>query len=99
LNLRFLAPAREELRDAVAYLNKQEDGLGQEFLKEVGAAIQRIEAHPTAWASLSPNTRRCRTNRFKYGVIYEASNDEIVIVAVAHLHREPTYWQARKNET
>ena len=99
MNIRILAPAREELREAIDYLNEQRDGLGQEFLTEVRAAIARIQQHPNAWAPLSENARRCRTRRFKYGLIYQASSDEIVIVAVAHLHKRPGYWHERKNET
>jgi plasmid stabilization system protein ParE len=44
---------------------------------------------------LSQNTRRCRTHRFPYGIIYQAKRDEILIVAVAHLHREPDNWLER----
>jgi hypothetical protein len=33
--------------------------------------------------------------RFPYGIIYELSEDEIVIIAVAPLHREPEYWRSR----
>lgn len=99
MKVRFLAPARAELREAVSYLDKRRDGLGREFLEEVRAATQRIVTNPTAWAALSENIRRCRTRRFKYGLIYEANNDEIVIIAVAHLHREPTYWRGRKDDT
>ena len=93
MKVRFLDPARAELRDAIEYLNDQRDGLGQEFLEEVRATTKRIERHPIAWAPLSENTRRCRTHRFKYGLIYEVTDEEILIVAVAHLHREPNYWR------
>ena len=33
--------------------------------------------------------------RFPYGLIYEASDVQIIIVAVAHLHRAPEYWRER----
>jgi len=29
---------------------------------------------------------------FPYGIIYQAKEEEIVIVAVANLHRKPNYW-------
>jgi hypothetical protein len=32
MNVRFLAPARQELDDAVTWYNQQADGLGKEFL-------------------------------------------------------------------
>jgi hypothetical protein len=35
--------------------------------------------------------------RFPYGVIYTIDPQGILIVAVAHLHRHPTYWRSRVN--
>jgi hypothetical protein len=47
----------------------------------------------------SPGTRRCLIAKFPYGVIYHYSpeQDEIVIVAIAHLHRRPDYWVSRES--
>ena len=39
--------------------------------------------------------RRCRMNRFPYGLIYAVDNGDILVLAVAHLHREPGYWRDR----
>ena len=91
----FLPPAQAELEDAVHYYDGQREGLGDEFAREVARAIQRILKHPRAWEKLSHRTRRCRTNRFPYGVIYSPYREGILIVAVAHLHRKPTYWRER----
>jgi len=91
----FLPPARVELEDAVRHYDTQQEGLGQEFAKEVARTIQRIFKHPRAWEKLSQRTRRCRTNRFPYGVVYSSRREGILIVAVAHLHRKPMYWRER----
>ena len=77
------------------YYEAQKPGLGLELFEEVWAAIERIEQYPEAWQPVSPRTRRCQTNRFPYGVIYQIRENEILIVAVAHLHRKPSYWQNR----
>jgi hypothetical protein len=83
------------MREATAYYESQRRGLGKEFRDEVRAAIERIKLLPEGWHLLSENTRRCRTHRFPYGVVYHVANDQILIVAVAHLHREPGRWQDR----
>jgi hypothetical protein len=49
------------------------------------------------------NKRRAWAIRFlwsfcaPYGVIYNIDQDGILVVAVAHLHRRPAYWQNRVN--
>jgi len=91
----FLPPAQAELEDAVHYYDVQQKGLGDQFAREVARTIQRILKHPRAWEKLSRRARRCRTNRFPYGVIYSAYPKSILIVAVAHLHRKPGYWRER----
>lgn len=98
MTVRFLEAARNELREAVQYYDARRDGLGQEFLEEIRTTVRKIEQSPDTWSPLSENTRRCRTKRFPYGVIYRVDGDEIVIVAVAHLHRRPGYWSGRDLE-
>lgn len=95
MKITFLPPAEQELADAVDYYEAQKLGLGFEFFEEVWTAIERIERYSDAWQSISRNARRCQTHRFPYAVIYRANKDELLIVAVAHLHRKPDYWRNR----
>jgi len=97
LKIIFLPPAERELDEAFDYYEAQKPGLGFEFFEAVWAAIERIGTHPTAWQMMSQNVRRCRTVRFPYGVIYQLRDDgtEVLIVAIAHLHRKPDYWRGR----
>ena len=91
----FLEPARIELEEEVKYFNEQRAGLGYEFAKEIADTIARILRYPEAWAKLSRRTRRCRTKRFPYGIIYQIRGDKILIVAIMHLRRKPFYWRDR----
>lgn len=93
---RFLAPARAELEEAVDYYEARRPGLGTEFAAEVQAAINRILQLPLACRKLSPRSHRCRLARFPYGIIYQIRPDHVVIVAVMHLRREPSYWRNRE---
>ena len=90
-----LAPAVAELREAVEYYNRQSEGLGFEFAAEVRRTIARIVQFPDAWSALSVRTRRCRTNRFPYGIVYQIRDDAILVIAVMHLRRHPQTWQSR----
>ncbi len=95
MDIKFLAPAEDELLEAVAYYNTQSEGLGYEFAVEVKKTIERIVQYPEAWFPLSKRTRRCRTNRFPYGIIYQVRNNTVIIVAVMHLSRHPQTWKGR----
>ncbi|MBU1106849.1 MAG: type II toxin-antitoxin system RelE/ParE family toxin [Candidatus Riflebacteria bacterium] len=95
MNFVFHPSAREELNKAVDYYDNCEIGLGYDFLEEVYAAIKRIQAYPEAWSPFSSRTRSCLTHRFPYSVVYLIKNNEIMIIAVAHSHQKPDYWQKR----
>ena len=44
---------------------------------------------------LGEGIRRCRLSRFPYGLIYTIDNGDVLLLAVAHLHRRPDYWRDR----
>ena len=95
--IEFLEPATAELYEAIVYYNIQRQGLGLEFAKEVQNTIERIKQNPEAWTTISTSkqARRCLTNRFPYGIIYQIRKNTILIVAVMHLKRRPQTWQSR----
>jgi len=95
MNIRFLDVASQEMGDAIDFYACERKGLGDDFYKEVKHAINSIAVFPEAWHPLSLRTRRCRLRRFPYGLIYQIREDELLIVAVAHLHRKPDYWKNR----
>jgi toxin ParE2 len=95
MKIRFLAPARQELDDAVVWYNEQADGLGQEFLDELDRAIRRSVSYPLSCPEIESGFRRCLLSRFPYGLVYGLDGDTVIVVAVANLHREPRYWSDR----
>ena len=95
MKVEILSPAEAELADAVSYYNEQSEGLGYEFAAEVKQTIARILQLPDAWTHLSARTRRCRTKRFPFGLVYQVRGDLVLIVAVMHLRRHPDTWRSR----
>jgi len=95
MEVRFLDVAQQEFDEAVEYYNDEESGLGDRFLLEVIDSLQRIKQFPEAWHSYTSNSRRCLTRRFPYSIVYQIFESEILVVAVAHLHRKPGYWHDR----
>ena len=70
-------------------------GLGTEFLAEVERTTATIVSHPKAASKVKKDIRRRLLKRFPFGILYVATIDEIVVLAVMHLRRRPGYWQDR----
>lgn len=95
MKIRLLIPAERELGEAVSYYNAQVSGLGDAFLVEVLKVFGLIRQYPLGWHPLDREIRRCRLSRFPYGVVYVPDPDEILVIAIHHLHRRPGYWRDR----
>lgn len=99
MEVKLLKLAQVEFEEAVTYYESEQIGLGGRFRIEVLRSVSRIRQFPVAYQLFSPGTRRCLIAKFPYGIIYHYSpkQDEIVIVAIAHLHRRPDYWVSRES--
>jgi plasmid stabilization system protein ParE len=96
MRLTYTAEARMELVDAARYYRSCHKELGREFKQRVEAAEDDILLHPEAWRILVAPFRRKLLRQFPYGFVYHLPEPSwIEIVAVMHLHREPSYWHGR----
>ena len=93
MQIKFLEIAQIELDESVEYYNSEHAGLGDEFLVEVLHALERIKHFPKAWHPFNDITRRCQLHRFPYGIIYQILDTDILVIAVANLHRKSDYWK------
>lgn len=99
MEVKLLKLAQVEFEEAVSHDESEQAGLGDRFRSEVLRSISRIHRFPVSYQQFSPGTRRCLIAKFPYGIIYHYSpeSDEILIVAIAHLHRRPDYWVSRES--
>jgi plasmid stabilization system protein ParE len=91
----FHPEAEAEFVQAIEYYEECEVGLGYDFAVEVYSAIERTMAYPKAWPIIEEDIRRSLVRRFPYGILYAEEDEELLIVAVMHLHRDPDYWKHR----
>lgn len=87
--------AEVDLFEIADYYDTQKQGLGQRFLNEFKAAIDRIHRYPELYAILRNPYRSCSLNRFKYSIIYRIDSDIIYILAIMHQKRHPDVWRNR----
>ena len=91
----FHNEAAEEMQAAAAYYAIRTPGIGEAFLDEIEQGLRRIQEFPRLWPVYESDYRRYLLQRFPYSLIYRIDPEEIFILAVAHLHRQPGYWKNR----
>ena len=95
MNVRFLSLANQEVADAVQWYDEKAEGLGREFLDELDRVVRLVRAYPLMATQIEEEIRRFLFTRFPYSLIYGIDQETIVVIAVAHQHREPRYWTDR----
>ncbi|MEX2715788.1 MAG: type II toxin-antitoxin system RelE/ParE family toxin [Candidatus Sigynarchaeota archaeon] len=91
----ILREAEEELRDAARFYDSRATGLGLDFISEVEKAIQSVKDAPESWPIIEGKVRRRLLSRFPFGILYYIDENQVIIVAIAHLRRKPGYWRRR----
>ena len=77
---------------AAKYYESQAPGLGRDFLDKIDSAVRDTGENPERWPVIGFDVRRRLVHRFPYGLLYRVDSEEVVVLAVAHLHRHPNYW-------
>jgi plasmid stabilization system protein ParE len=91
----FLPDAQEEMVDAARFYEEKAAGIGIAFLLEVHKAVSKIVDQPLSAPEIRGNIRKKVIRRFPYNLLYTVEEDVIVIIAVAHQKRAPSYWHKR----
>src|SRR5881392_2172984 len=99
MNVRFLTLAEKEVDDAAAWYEEQAEDLSRDFLDELDRAVRLIRIYPLLAQQIEPEIRRFLFARFPYSLIYGIDQETIVVIAVAHQHREPRYSADRIDTT
>jgi hypothetical protein len=96
MNYGFHRAAIAEHLDQVAFYESQLAGLGAYYLAEFDAVMARICGGPDRFVlEAPPDIHKVALKRFPFHVIYLAETTRIVVLAVAHQRRRPSYWEGR----
>lgn len=91
----FRQRAIAEIDEAAAWYEDQRAGLGLEFTNAVSSSIESIKKNPLRYQRVFKDRRRAVVARFHFNLIYLVGEDEIVVVACLHGHRDPRRWMGR----
>jgi toxin ParE2 len=98
VTIRFLRVAQAEFDEAMKWYRAAVPGLDDTFRADVIAKLQDIGSYPLSSPELAPGIRRARLRRFPFFLIYTVSDEDIVVLAVAHMRRGPRSWRDRLRE-
>ncbi len=93
--VRFLKPAEDEMFEAMFYYQNKAEGLGRDFIGRIDEAVARIEKTPEAYPEIRYAVRRSLVRQFPFALLYKILSDEVLVIAVMHLKRHPSYWLGR----
>ena len=101
VELRILREAESEIDEAAEWYEDKQQGLGHEFLDALEHAIHAIEDRPDSLPRMETlhsvrDVRRCLLPRFPFNIVFEIRENELLVLAVAHVRRRPNYWRRRK---
>jgi toxin ParE1/3/4 len=85
-----------DVEAAFEWYEKEQAGLGVEFLDELRATYNRIVEGPLKYQELRGSIRHALVRRFPYAVYFAVNGDLVVVVAVLHASRDPAEWQRRR---
>jgi plasmid stabilization system protein ParE len=87
--------AAADIEEAYRWYERQQEGLGDEFLTAVDATMNDILAHPRIYPVIYRDLRRALLRRFPYAIFYRLYGETAVAVACMHGRRDPTHWKGR----
>ncbi|MES0490386.1 MAG: type II toxin-antitoxin system RelE/ParE family toxin [Leptospirales bacterium] len=96
MKVRIHELAALELNEAVEWYELQSVGLGLRYKKSIYAQVNKIKNNPKWFLMEEENIFKAYIPKFPYKILYSIEETTIIIWAIAHLHREPTYWQNRR---
>lgn len=90
--------AEADLEQTATWYNRQQEGLGDEFVDAAKQTIRQIRRMPTGYAVVHGSCRAAMLKRFPYVDYFEVEEDQIAVFGVFHGRRDPNVWQARIDE-
>jgi len=87
--------AEADLATARDWYERQRARLGAELLLCVEEVLERIGRTPEMYRVVHHDIRRVLTRRFPYAVYYRIVGNDVVVLGILHMHRDPREWQSR----
>jgi plasmid stabilization system protein ParE len=97
VTLRLTLAAEADVKGVFTWYSDRGHDLGDQFRLALDQCLEAIERNPLAYAVAHRDIRRALLRRFPYCVFYIVSDQDIVVLACVHGHRDPEIWQSRRD--
>ena len=87
--------AAADIENATQWYERQRPGMGDEFLRAVDAALNRIRRHPIGCPKIHRDARRALLLKFPYAIFYRVYPDRVLVISCTHGKRDPLRWKSR----
>jgi plasmid stabilization system protein ParE len=94
--IEYLPGARFDFDESFDWYTERSTQAAARFAEAIDAALQKIVASPTMYASLDGLHRECPLKKFPFRIVYRIAENRVIVVAVAHAKRRPGYWKNRE---
>ncbi len=93
----ILTLAQEDIREAAAWYNTRQDGLGKRFAADVRKKLLFIQQNPFASPIRYDEVRTAILDVFPFMVHYSVDEgmQMVLVSAVFHTYRDPLEWEMR----
>ena len=91
----FHTAAEQELLLAGQYYTEIDSLLGHRFSVEIEWLLSNICNAPQRYPMYDAPIRRHFSTVFPYAILYVDRPDDVLVVAVMHMSRDPGYWRGR----
>lgn len=88
-NLIFLPFVEDEITDTAIWYENKQRGLGGDFIDELKYCYTLLIDNPEIAQESYKTIRRLVLKKFPYYILYAIENQNIVIIGVVHVRRNP----------
>lgn len=95
----FTPEAEDDIAESYRWYESREPGLGEEFLRCIGACVESFQRNPRLYRVAVDEFRRAQVRRFPFEVFYEPTEQGVVVYSVFHCSQDPAQWRKRLKGT
>lgn len=94
----ILPIAKEDIKEATNWYNKQQIGLGKRFIQEINLKVAKIKQNPFIYSIRYSIVHTSVLYVFPFMIHYIIEEKNILIIAVLHTTRNPETWNYRASK-